>query len=125
MGILPNAACPSPLPAYRTQESHPPTTGEHQPPAQGQSPTPAGARSTLPAQGQIPLPAQGTASEGVRGQWDYTFHTLNINSWSTFKAKLDDVNFASIVGDAAVLLLQEHKLTIPGLHRQRRAVLRE
>ncbi len=109
MGISSKPACPSPQPAYRTQESPPPSTGVHSPPAQGFPPTPAQARRVPPVKGQPSLPAQGPDS-GVRGQWDYSFHTLNINAWSSFKIKLDDQHFRELFGQSTVLLVQEHKM---------------
>ncbi len=94
MGILRKKACPSPR-RHSSQAQAPPL------PAQG--------ASSLPAQGVHQLPAQGPASN-VHDSWDYTFHTLNINAWSTFKSKLDDLNFLELLGNSTILLLQEHKM---------------
>jgi hypothetical protein len=92
MGISRKPACPSPHP-YPSQAQEPSL------PAQGEP--------SLPAQGVTTLPAQGPASS-PRDKWNYTFHTLNINTWSGFKAKLDDLNFQETVGYSTVLILQEH-----------------
>jgi hypothetical protein len=78
-----------------------PLSQRHSPPAQGPS--------QLPAQGQSQLPAQGSGAGG-QPAWDYTFHTLNINAWSTFKYKLDDSNFKETVGYSTILFIQEHKM---------------
>ena len=95
------SSCPSP-PGHQSQ-AHASTL-----PAQGATP---------PAQGHGLPPAQGTASTHVDGerysrcaQWEYSFHTLNINSWSTFRPKLDDAAFVDLIGSSSILLLQEHKL---------------
>ena len=94
MGILRKGVCPSPH-RHSSEAQAPPL------PAQGDS--------QLPAQGVNSLPAQGPASS-CRDRWDYTFHTLNINAWSSFKSKLDDLTFHESIGNSTILLIQEHKM---------------
>ena len=86
-----------------------PAQGSIQGPAQGHLQPPAQGQSQLPAQGPSQPPVQGTGRSSSTG-WDYTFHTLNVNAWSTFKSKLDDTNFMESVGYSTILFIQEHKL---------------
>ncbi len=50
-------------------------------------------------------------NKGARfSTWEYKLHTLNVNSWSSFKAKLDDSHLDQMLQHTTIMLIQEHKI---------------
>ena len=63
---------------------------------------------------QLRAPRRRLPKGAAFSDWRYQLTVLNINAWTTFKDKLDDVHFHQTLGNSTAMLIQEHKILTGG-----------